>query len=101
MLPCLNHVRGSQPNHVQLNLSIECHTVPEASKLFFPIPAKIRLRMYTVTVIGLICLRWTSGLYGFFLFLRKKGSKTKRRMKEEEIEKGNCGPGPPNRKAIF
>ena len=26
------------------------------------------------------------------LVLRKKGSKTKKRMKEEEIEKGDCGP---------
>ena len=31
--------------------------------------------------------------------LRKKGSKTKKRMKEEEIEKGNCGP--PTRKVFF
>ena len=36
----------------------------------------------------------------FFIFvLRKKGSKTKRRMKEEEIEKGDCGP--PTRKVFF
>ena len=34
-----------------------------------------------------------------FLFLRKKGSKTKKRMKEEEIEKGDCGP--PTRKVFF
>ena len=31
--------------------------------------------------------------------LRKKGSKTKERMKEEEIEKGDCGP--PTRKVFF
>ena len=31
--------------------------------------------------------------------LRKKGSETKNRMKEEEIEKGNCGP--PTRKVFF
>ena len=31
--------------------------------------------------------------------LRKKGSKTKKRMKEEEIEKGDCGP--PTRKVFF
>ena len=31
--------------------------------------------------------------------LRKKGSKTKERMKEEEIEKGDCGP--PTRKVYF
>ena len=29
-----------------------------------------------------------------FFVLRKKGSKTKERMKEEEIEKGNCGRQP-------
>ena len=36
-----------------------------------------------------------------FLFFvsRKKGSKTKKRMKEEEIEKGDCGP--PTRKVFF
>ena len=34
-----------------------------------------------------------------FLVLRKKGSKTKKRMKEEEIEKGDCGP--PTRKVFF
>ena len=32
----------------------------------------------------------------YFFVLRKKGSKTKERMKEEEIEKGACGP--PTRK---
>ena len=38
--------------------------------------------------------------YLFFIFvLRKKGSKTKERMKEEEIEKGDCGP--PTRKVFF
>ena len=26
------------------------------------------------------------------IYLRKKGSKTKKKMKEEEIEKGDCGP---------
>ena len=31
--------------------------------------------------------------------LRKKGSKTKERMKEEEIEKGDCGPS--TRKVFF
>ena len=31
--------------------------------------------------------------------LRKKGSKTKKRMKEEEIEKGDCVP--PTRKVFF
>ena len=31
--------------------------------------------------------------------LRKKGSKTKKRMREEEIEKGDCGP--PTRKSFF
>ena len=36
----------------------------------------------------------------FLIFvLRKKGSKTKERMKEEEIEKGDCGP--PTRKVFF
>ena len=36
----------------------------------------------------------------FFIFvLRKKGSETKERMKEEEIEKGDCGP--PTRKVFF
>ena len=30
---------------------------------------------------------------------RKKGSKTKKRMKEEEIEKGDCGP--PNSESLF
>ena len=35
----------------------------------------------------------------FFFVLRKKGSKTKERMKEEEIEKGDCGP--PTRKVFF
>ena len=34
-----------------------------------------------------------------FFVLRKKGSKTKERMKEEEIEKGACGP--PTRKVFF
>ena len=34
-----------------------------------------------------------------FFVLRKKGSKTKERMKEEEIEKGDCGP--PTRKVFF
>ena len=34
-----------------------------------------------------------------FLFLRKKGSQTKKRMREEEIEKGDCGP--PTRKVFF
>ena len=29
--------------------------------------------------------------------LRKKGSKTKERMKEEEIEKGDCGPRSPTK----
>ena len=33
------------------------------------------------------------------LFLRKKGSKTKKRMKEEEIEKGDCRP--PTREVFF
>ena len=33
--------------------------------------------------------------------LRKKGSKMKKRMKEEEIEKGDCGRGPPTRKVCF
>ena len=36
--------------------------------------------------------------YRFFV-LRKKGSKTKERMKEEEIEKDDCGP--PTRKVFF
>ena len=31
--------------------------------------------------------------------LRKKGSKTKKRMKEEEVEKGDCGS--PTRKSLF
>ena len=31
--------------------------------------------------------------------LRKKGSKTKERMKEDEIEKGDCGP--PTRSLFF
>ena len=35
----------------------------------------------------------------FIFVLRKKGSKTKKRMKEEEIEKGDCGP--PTRKVFF
>ena len=35
----------------------------------------------------------------FIFVLRKKGSKTKERMKEEEIEKGDCGP--PTRKVFF
>ena len=35
----------------------------------------------------------------FFFVLRKKGSETKERMKEEEIEKGDCGP--PTRKVLF
>ena len=35
----------------------------------------------------------------FNFVLRKKGSKTKKRMKEEEIEKGYCGP--PTRKVFF
>ena len=34
-----------------------------------------------------------------FFVLRKKGSKMKERMKEEEIEKGACGP--PTRKVFF
>ena len=34
-----------------------------------------------------------------FIVLRKKGSKTKERMKEEEIEKGDCGP--PTRSLFF
>ena len=34
-----------------------------------------------------------------FLFLWKKGSKTEKRMEEEEIEKGDCGP--PTRKVFF
>ena len=29
--------------------------------------------------------------FGFIYVLRKKGSKTKKRMKEAEIEKGDCG----------
>ena len=36
-------------------------------------------------------LDWWSDLK-LFVVLRKKGSKTKKRMKEEEIEKGDCGP---------
>ena len=35
----------------------------------------------------------------FIFVLRKKGSETKERMKEEEIEKGDCGP--PTRKVFF
>ena len=35
----------------------------------------------------------------FIFVLRKKGSKTEERMKEEEIEKGDCGP--PTRKVFF
>ena len=35
----------------------------------------------------------------FSEFLKKKGSKTKKRMKEEEIEKGDCGP--PTRSLFF
>ena len=34
-----------------------------------------------------------------FLFLRKKGSKKKKRINEERIEKGDCGP--PTRKDCF
>ena len=33
-------------------------------------------------------------MYWYFV-LTKKGSKTKKRMKEEEIEKGDCGPPAP------
>ena len=41
-----------------------------------------------------------SKLWRVFIFvLRKKGSKTKKRMKEEKIEKGDCGP--PTRKVFF
>ena len=36
-------------------------------------------------------LRMTSER-SFIFVLRKKGNKTKERMKEEEIEKGDCGP---------
>ena len=36
---------------------------------------------------------------GFLFVWRKKGSKTKKRMKEEEIEKGDCGPS--TRKVFF
>ena len=36
---------------------------------------------------------WLTGSFHFVL--RKKGSKTKKRMKEEEIEKGDCGPPTP------
>ena len=35
----------------------------------------------------------------FIFVLRKKGSKTKERMKEEETEKGDCGS--PTRKIFF
>ena len=35
----------------------------------------------------------------FIFVLRKKGSKIKKRMKEEEVEKGDCGP--PTRGLFF
>ena len=41
----------------------------------------------------------TTAAIKFIFVLRKKGSKTKERMKEEEIEKGDCGP--PTRKVFF
>ena len=41
---------------------------------------------------------WT-GMKMLIFVLRKKGSGTKERMKEEEIEKGDCGP--PTRKVFF
>ena len=47
--------------------------------------------------IQLLCTQTTA--FGFIFVLRKKGSKTKKRMKEEEIEKGDCGP--PTRKVFF
>ena len=40
-----------------------------------------------------------SQIMSLIFVLRKKGSKTKERMKEEEIEKGDCGP--PTRKVFF
>ena len=42
---------------------------------------------------------FSQAMVTFIFVLRKKGSKTKERMKEEEIEKGDCGP--PTRKVFF
>ena len=46
----------------------------------------------------IIILKNTQPSFKFFA-LRKKGSKTKKRMKEEEIEKGDCGL--PTRRVFF
>ena len=44
-------------------------------------------------------LTLTYSRMSWFFVLRKIGNKTKKRMKEEEIEKGDCGP--PTRKVFF
>ena len=48
----------------------------------------------------LFCLKKKTvlGITTEVFVLRKKGNKTKNRMKEEEIEKGDCGP--PTRKVF-
>ena len=41
--------------------------------------------------VALAAMHMMSNLAWIFV-MRKKGSETKKRMKEEEIEKGDCGP---------
>ena len=64
--------------------------------------------MKTFSVIACLLLLLQAGVHNAvgqvgehldIFVLRKKGSKAKEKMKEEEIEKGDCGP--PTRKVFF